>query len=78
MALNSERRRKEQLLKKKLRREKLQPRKPRKAIMCKKNHKKQTDRNIDPHVEEQFSSGKLLACISSRPGQCGYILEEGI
>ncbi|WP_411017634.1 hypothetical protein [Salmonella sp. s51090] len=30
-------------------------------------------------MEEQFSTGRLLACIASRPGQCGradgYILE---
>lgn len=36
-------------------------------------------RFIDPKVLEQFNSGKLLACISSRPGQSGrcdgYILE---
>eukprot|EP00401_Gymnodinium_catenatum_P031579 CAMPEP_0117488328 /NCGR_PEP_ID=MMETSP0784-20121206/16461_1 /TAXON_ID=39447 /ORGANISM="" /LENGTH=234 /DNA_ID=CAMNT_0005283017 /DNA_START=98 /DNA_END=798 /DNA_ORIENTATION=- len=34
---------------------------------------------LDPVLEEQFQSGRLLACISSRPGQCGradgYILE---
>lgn len=34
---------------------------------------------LDPLLEEQFSSGRLLACISSRPGQIGradgYILE---
>eukprot|EP00929_Paragymnodinium_shiwhaense_P002103 TRINITY_DN1022_c0_g1_i10.p2 TRINITY_DN1022_c0_g1~~TRINITY_DN1022_c0_g1_i10.p2 ORF type:complete len:207 (-),score=79.09 TRINITY_DN1022_c0_g1_i10:72-692(-) len=34
---------------------------------------------IDPAIEEQFQSGRLLACISSRPGQCGrcdgYVLE---
>jgi len=34
---------------------------------------------IDPKVAEQFNSGRLLACISSRPGQSGrldgYILE---
>ncbi|OQS02903.1 40S ribosomal protein S8-2 [Thraustotheca clavata] len=34
---------------------------------------------LDPKVEEQFNSGRLLACISSRPGQSGrcdgYILE---
>lgn len=34
---------------------------------------------MDPALEEQFKSGKLLACISSRPGQVGradgYILE---
>ncbi|KAJ7961620.1 40S ribosomal protein S8 [Quillaja saponaria] len=41
--------------------------------------KRQKDRNLDPHIEEQFGAGRLLACISSRPGQCGrsdgYILE---
>merc|ERR1712109_23556 len=34
---------------------------------------------LDQHLEEQFTSGRLLACISSRPGQSGrcdgYILE---
>jgi len=34
---------------------------------------------IDKGVEEQFNTGRLLACISSRPGQSGrcdgYILE---
>ena len=34
---------------------------------------------VEPHLLEQFTSGKLLACISSKPGQCGradgYILE---
>jgi len=33
----------------------------------------------EPKLKNQFRSGKLLACISSRPGQCGradgYILE---
>ncbi|XP_009770276.1 small ribosomal subunit protein eS8 [Nicotiana tabacum] len=41
--------------------------------------KRQQDRKIDPHIEEQFAGGRLLAAISSRPGQCGradgYILE---
>ncbi|GER43252.1 40S ribosomal protein S8 [Striga asiatica] len=41
--------------------------------------KRQQDRKIDPHIEEQFGGGRLLAAISSRPGQCGradgYILE---
>ena len=36
-------------------------------------------RVIDPKVAEQFTSGRLLACISSRPGQSGrcdgYVLE---
>jgi len=38
-----------------------------------------TGRVIDPKVAEQFTSGRLIACISSRPGQSGrcdgYILE---
>jgi len=38
-----------------------------------------TGRVIDTKVAEQFTSGRLLACISSRPGQSGrcdgYILE---
>ncbi|KAL8172505.1 hypothetical protein V2J09_024309 [Rumex salicifolius] len=41
--------------------------------------KRQQDRTLDQHIEEQFGSGRLLAAISSRPGQCGradgYILE---
>lgn len=41
--------------------------------------KRNAKRFIDPNVHGQFASGKLLACISSRPGQMGradgYILE---
>ncbi|KAL5997222.1 40S ribosomal protein [Asimina triloba] len=41
--------------------------------------KRQQGRKLDSHIEEQFGGGRLLACISSRPGQCGradgYILE---
>jgi len=37
------------------------------------------DHTLDQVLEEQFSSGRLLACISTRPGQTGradgYILE---
>ncbi|KAH7424240.1 hypothetical protein KP509_12G096700 [Ceratopteris richardii] len=37
------------------------------------------NRKLDPHLEDQLASGRLLACISSRPGQCGradgYVLE---
>jgi len=37
------------------------------------------DRKLDPLLDEQFVTGRLYACISSRPGQCGrcdgYILE---
>ncbi|KAF3546392.1 hypothetical protein DY000_02000887 [Brassica cretica] len=40
---------------------------------------RQEGRSLDSHIEDQFASGRLLACISSRPGQCGradgYILE---
>ncbi|KAK4768202.1 hypothetical protein SAY87_003343 [Trapa incisa] len=47
--------------------------------ILRKIEKRQKDRKLDPHIEEQFGSGRLLACISSRPGQCGrsdgYILE---
>ncbi|ESR65737.1 40S ribosomal protein S8 [Citrus sinensis] len=47
--------------------------------VSRKLEKRQKDRTLDPHIEEQFGSGRLLACIASRPGQCGradgYILE---
>jgi small subunit ribosomal protein S8e len=37
------------------------------------------DRKVSSHLADQFNSGKLLACVSSRPGQSGrldgYILE---
>jgi small subunit ribosomal protein S8e len=36
-------------------------------------------RKLDGALDDQFASGRLYACISSRPGQCGradgYILE---
>ncbi len=36
-------------------------------------------RTLDQHLDDQFATGRLYACISSRPGQCGrcdgYILE---
>ena len=28
-------------------------------------------RKLDSHLDEQFATGRLLACLSSRPGQCG-------
>ncbi|XP_004242427.1 small ribosomal subunit protein eS8 [Solanum lycopersicum] len=47
--------------------------------VLRKIEKRQAERKLDSHLEEQFSSGRLYACISSRPGQCGradgYILE---
>jgi small subunit ribosomal protein S8e len=40
---------------------------------------RQADRKLDSHLADQFNSGRLLACITSRPGQTGrldgYILE---
>ncbi|XP_021719197.1 40S ribosomal protein S8 [Chenopodium quinoa] len=47
--------------------------------VARKLEKRQQTRTLDSHIEEQFGGGRLLACISSRPGQCGradgYILE---
>ncbi|KAK7288521.1 hypothetical protein RIF29_01982 [Crotalaria pallida] len=47
--------------------------------VLRKLEKRKQNRVLDPHIEEQFGGGRLLACISSRPGQCGrahgYILE---
>ncbi|RXI03394.1 hypothetical protein DVH24_004046 [Malus domestica] len=47
--------------------------------VARKLEKRQQTRILDQHIEEQFGGGRLLACISSRPGQCGrcdgYILE---
>jgi len=40
---------------------------------------RESKQKLDPAVEEQFQSGRLLAAIASRPGQCGrcdgYVLE---
>jgi small subunit ribosomal protein S8e len=40
---------------------------------------RQAKRSLEKALEDQFNSGRLLACIASRPGQCGradgYILE---
>ena len=40
---------------------------------------RQKTRTLDPALDEQFSSGRVLACVTSRPGQSGrcdgYILE---
>ena len=47
--------------------------------VVRKLEKRQQDHKLDPHIEKQFGSGRLLAAISSRPSQCGradgYILE---
>ena len=39
--------------------------------MVRKLEKRQQDHKLDSHIEEQFGSGRLLAAIASRPGQCG-------
>merc|ERR1712090_120160 len=49
----------------------------------KKTQKKYDERKklakVEPALDEQFTTGRVLACVSSRPGQCGrcngYILE---
>lgn len=47
--------------------------------LLKKIEKRQEGHKLDAHLEEQFASGRLMAAIASRPGQCGradgYILE---
>merc|ERR1719253_889073 len=47
-------------------------------ITCKQKFRA-SKQKLDPVLEEQFQSGRLLACIASRPGQSGrcdgYILE---
>jgi small subunit ribosomal protein S8e len=41
--------------------------------------RRQADRVLDPNLNNQFDTGRLLACVSSRPGQCGrcegFVLE---
>lgn len=39
--------------------------------VLKKIAKRVEGQKLDSHLEDQFASGRLLACISSRPGQCG-------
>lgn len=45
----------------------------------KKHESRQKGRVLDSHLDEQLAAGRLLACISSRPGQSGrcdgYVLE---
>jgi small subunit ribosomal protein S8e len=40
---------------------------------------RQEGRTLDTNINSQFDTGRLLACVSSRPGQCGradgYVLE---
>ncbi|KAJ1651532.1 ribosomal protein S8A [Dispira simplex] len=53
--------------------------KPRSKSVQQKIHKRQANAAVDSHLEDQFSTGRLFAMITSRPGQCGradgYILE---
>merc|ERR1719408_1188842 len=47
-------------------------------VICKQKFRA-SKQKLDPTLEDQFQSGRLLACIASRPGQSGradgYILE---
>ena len=47
--------------------------------VIKKLEARNKERTIDPRLEEQFNTGRLLVCVSSRPGQSGrcdgYLLE---
>ena len=47
--------------------------------VTKKLTERQKTRTLDPALDDAFASGRLLACIASRPGQSGrcdgYILE---
>ena len=49
------------------------------ASVQKKIAARQEGRQLDGNINSQFDTGRLLACISSRPGQCGrcdgFILE---
>ena len=49
------------------------------AATIEKQKKRAETASVAPNLSEQFTSGRLYACISSRPGQCGradgYILE---
>ena len=49
------------------------------ASVLKKIAARQEGRTLDSNINSQFDTGRLLACISSRPGQCGrcdgYVLE---
>merc|ERR1712167_384299 len=53
--------------------------KPRSHHLQRKIDARKPGAKLDQHLEDQFTSGRLLACISSRPGQSGrcdgYILE---
>merc|ERR1712217_665894 len=47
-------------------------------VICKQKYR-ESKQKLDPLIDDQFQSGRLLACIASRPGQSGrangYVLE---
>ena len=47
--------------------------------MLRKLKNRQATRTLDQRLDDQFAGGRLLACITSRPGQTGrvdgYVLE---
>ncbi|KAK9870394.1 hypothetical protein WA026_007963 [Henosepilachna vigintioctopunctata] len=47
--------------------------------VTKKYETRQKTAKVEPALEDQFLTGRLLACLASRPGQCGradgYVLE---
>merc|ERR1711957_631721 len=49
------------------------------SSVLKKIAARQEGRVLDPNLNSQFDTGRLLACVASRPGQCGrcdgYVLE---
>ena len=49
------------------------------AHLARKLKERLRSRKLETLVSDQFTTGRLLACISSRPGQCGrcdgYVLE---
>ncbi|XP_065163833.1 small ribosomal subunit protein eS8 [Atheta coriaria] len=53
--------------------------KKRSKKVAKKYEVRQRTAKVEPAIEEQFTTGRLLACLASRPGQCGradgYVLE---
>merc|ERR1719198_2308201 len=59
--------------------EKKEEKKEGSASVTKKIAARQEGRSLDTNINSQFDTGRLLACISSRPGQCGrcdgYVLE---
>ena len=65
--------------KKKKETEEVKEEKKQSKMVEKKIAARQEGRVLDPNVNSQFDTGRLLACISSRPGQCGrcdgFVLE---